>query len=122
MSDPLSLATGVLSVVGFVLQAASGAKGMMDNTVTAHDTQQMVVRDSRRELDKTIKGSTSIQIALHTMLGDSEDKTVNRMCRKCVLFMVAPLTPDELISTDQSKLYHRTRAADEGAGDYAGMY
>ena len=122
MGDPPSVATAVLSVVDSVLQATSGAMGMVDKTVTAHDTQQMVVRDSRRELDKTIKGSTSIQIALNDMLGDSKDETVKRMCRKCVLFMVAPLIPDELISTDQSRMYHRNAAADEGPGDDPRMY
>ena len=86
MGDPPSVATAVLSVVGSVLQATSGAMGMVDKTVTAHDTQQMVLRDSRRELDKTIKGSTSMQIALNDMLGDSKDEIVKRMCRKCVLF------------------------------------
>ena len=100
MCDPFSAATGVLSVVGFVLQVASGAKAMVDKTVTAHDTQQKGVRDLQDELDKTITGSTSMQIVLTLMLGNPKDKTLKRMCRKCVLFMVAPLTPDELISTD----------------------
>ena len=122
MSDPFSVATGVLSVVGFVLQVASGAMGMIDKTVTAHGTQRRVIRNLRRELDKTIKGSTNMQIVLNTMLGNSKDKIVKGMCRKCVLFMVAPLTLDELISTDQPRMYHRTTAADEGAGDYPRMY
>ena len=122
MSDPFTVATGVLSVVGFVLQVASGAKGMVDKTVTAHSTQQRMVRDLQDELDKTIKGTTNMQIVLNTMLGNSKDKTVKRMCRKCVLFIVAPLTQDELISTGQSTMYHRTAAVDEGAGDYPRMY
>jgi len=84
MGDPLSLATGVLSVVGFVLQVASGAMGMVDKTVTAHATQRRVVRNLRRELEKTIKGTTSLQIVLNTMLGNSKDRIVKRMCRKCV--------------------------------------
>ena len=100
MGDPFSLATGVLSVIGFVLQIASGAMGMVDRTVTAHSAQRRVVKKLRRELDKTIKGSANMQIVLNTMLGDSKDKTVKRMCRKCVVFKIAPLTPDELISTD----------------------
>ena len=96
--------------------------GMMDKTVTAHGTQRRVIRNLRRELDKTIKGSTNMQIVLNTMLENSEDKTGKRMCRKCVLFMVAPLTPDELISTYQSRMYDRTTAADEGAGGCPRMY
>ena len=80
----------VLSVVGFVLQVASGAKDMMDKTVTAHGTQRKVVRNLRFELDETITGSANMQTALNTMLGNSKDKTVKRMCRKCVLLMVAP--------------------------------
>ena len=91
---------------------------MVDKTVTAHGTQQRMVRNLQDELDKTITGSANMRIILNTMLGNFEDKTVKRMCRKCVLFMRAPLTPDELISTDQSRMYHRTTAADEGAGDY----
>ena len=122
MCDPLSVATGVLSVVGFVLKAASGAKGMMDKTVTAHDTQRRVVRDLQDELDNTITRSTNMQIALNIMLGNPKDKTVKRICRKCVLFMVAPLTPDELISTGQSIMYRRTKAAHEGVGDHPRMY
>ena len=84
MSDPFSLVTGVLSVVGFVLQVASGAMAMVDKTVTAHGNQRRMVRNLRRELDKTIKGTTNMQIVLNTMLGNSEDKIVKRMCRKCV--------------------------------------
>ena len=91
MGDPFSVVTGVLSVIGFVLQVASGAMGMMDKTVTAHGTQRKVVRNLRRELDKTITESTNMRVRLHIMLGNSKDKTVKRMCRKCVLFMVAPL-------------------------------
>ena len=100
MGDPFSLATGVLSVVSFVLQVAPGAMGMVDKTVTAHSTQRRVVRNLRRELDKTMKGSANMKIVLNTMLGNSKDETVKRMCRKCVVFKIAPLTPDELISTD----------------------
>ena len=84
MSDPFSLVTGVLSVVSFVLQVTSGAMAMVDKTVTAHATQRRVIRNLRRELDKTIKGTTSMQIVLSTMLGDPKDKIVKRMCRKCV--------------------------------------
>ena len=100
MGDPLSLATGVLSVVGFVLQIASGAMCMVDKTVTAHGTQRRVVRNLRRELDKTMKGSANMQTVLNAMLGHSKDQTVKRMCRKYVLFKIALLTPDKLISTD----------------------
>ena len=74
--------------------------GMVDKTVTAHSTQRRVVKKLRRELDKTMKGSANMQIVLNTMLGDSKDKTVKRMCRKYVLFKIAPLTPNKLISTD----------------------
>ena len=73
---------------------------MVDKTVTAHGTQRRVVRDLRRELDKTIKGSRNMQIVLNAMLGNSKDIVVKRMCRKCVLFEIAPLMPDELISSD----------------------
>ena len=103
MGDPFSLATGVLSVVGLVLQLASGAMAMVDKTVTAHDTQQLVIRNLRHELDKTIKSSACMQIALKAILGNSKDKIVKRMCKKCVLFKVTPLTPDELISVTSTK-------------------
>ena len=122
MSDPFSAAVGVRSAVDFVLHVASGAMGLVDKTVTAHGSQRRVVRNLRCELDKTIKGSTNMQIVLNTMLGNLKDETVKRMFRKCVLFMIAPLTPDELISTYQSRMYHRTTAADEGAGGYPRMY
>jgi len=118
MGDPLSLATGVLSVVGFVLQVASGAMGMVEKTVTAHATQKRAVRNLRRELEKTINGTASMQTVLNTLLGNSKDKIVKRMCRKYVLFKVAPLTPDELTLTTQCRMYHRTTAADKGAGSY----
>ena len=84
MSDPFSPVMGVLSVVGFVVRVASGAMGMVDKTVTAHGDQRRMVRNLRRELDKTIKGTTNMQIVLNTMLGNSNDKIVKRMCRKCV--------------------------------------
>jgi len=86
MGDPLSLATGVLSVVGFVLQVASGAMAMVDKTVTVHATQRRAIRNLRRELEKTIKGTTNMQIVLNTMLGNFEDRIVKRMCRTCALF------------------------------------
>ena len=95
---------------------------MMDKTVTAHDTQRKVVRNLQDDFDKTITRSTNMKIVLNIMLRNSKDKTVKRMRKKCVLFVVAPLTPDELISTDQSRVYHRTTAADEGTGDYLCMY
>jgi len=121
MGDPLSLATGVLSVVGFVLQIASGAVGMVERTVTAHATQRRVVRNLRRELEKTVKGTTSMQIVLTTMLGNTKDKTVKRMCRRYVLFKVAPMTPAELTSIDQYRMCHRTTAADKGARGHPRM-
>jgi hypothetical protein len=84
MADPFSIATGVLSVIGFVLQVASGAMGMVDKTVTAHGTQRRAIKNLRRELDKTIQGTANMQIVLRAMLGDPKDKTLKRMCRKCV--------------------------------------
>ena len=88
MADPFSLATGVLGVVGFVLQIASGAMAKVDKTITAHNTQQRAIRDLRRELEKTIKGATHMQTVLSIMLGDPKDKTVKRMRKKCVSFRV----------------------------------
>jgi hypothetical protein len=122
MSDPFSLATGMLSALGFVVQAASGAVGMVDMTVTAHATQQRVIRNLLQELDKTIKGTTNMQIVLSTMLGSSTDKTVKRMCRKCVSSKVASLTPAGLTSNNQSRIYHSTTAADDGAEGYARIH
>ena len=90
MCDPFSFATGVLSVVGVVLKLASGAMGMVDKTVTADSTQRRVIRNLRHELDKTITSSACMQIALKVILGNSKDKIVKRMCRKCVLFKVTP--------------------------------
>ena len=89
MADPFSLATGVLGVVGFVLQVASSAMAKVDKTVTAHRTQQRAIRNLRRELDKTIQGTASMQTALSAMLGDPEDNTVKRMGKRCVSFRVA---------------------------------
>ena len=103
MGDPFSFATGVLSVVGVVLKLASGAMAMVDKTVTAHSTQRRVVRNLRHELDKTITGSGCMQITLKAMLGNPKDKIVKRMCRKCVLFKVTTLTPDELISVTSTE-------------------
>jgi hypothetical protein len=122
MSDPFSLAMGVLSVVSVVVKVASGAMGMVDKTVTAHATQRRVIRNLRHELDKTIKGTTNMQIVLSTMLGSSTDKTVKRMCRKCVSSKVAPLTPAGLTSNNQSRMYQRTTAADDGAEGYARIH
>jgi len=97
MADPLSLATGVLSIVGFVLQVASGAMAMVDKTVTAHNTQRRAIRNLRFELDETIQGTASMQTVLRAMLGDPKDKTVKRMCKKYVSFKVAFFwTPVEL--------------------------
>jgi hypothetical protein len=84
MADPFSIATGVLSIIGFVLQVASGAMGMVDKTITAHGTQRRAIKNLRRELDKTIQGTASMQIVLRAMLGDPEDKALKSMCRKCV--------------------------------------
>ena len=88
MADPFSLATGVLGVVGFVLQLASGAMSLVDKTVTAHRTQQRAIKNLRRELDKTIKGTASMQTSLRAMLGDPKDITVKRMGKRCVSFRV----------------------------------
>jgi len=93
MGDPFSLAAGVLSVVGFVLQVASGARDMVDKTVTAHSNQSRAIRNLRRELDKTIRSTASMQIVLNAMLGDSKDKSVKRMCKKWVSFKIASLAP-----------------------------
>ena len=89
MGDPFSLATGVLSVVGFVLQVASGAMVMVDNTVTAHSAQRRAIRNLRRELDKTTQGTASMQTVLSAMLGDPKDTTVKRMGKKWISFRIA---------------------------------
>ena len=89
MADPFSLATGVLGVVGFVLQLASGAMSLVDKTVTTHNTQRRAIRNLRRELDKTIQGTASMQTVLSAMLGDPEDSTLKRMRRRWVSFRAA---------------------------------
>jgi hypothetical protein len=122
MSDPFGLTVGVLSIVSVVVQAASRAVGMVDKTVTARATQQQVIRNLRHELDKTVKVTTNMQIALSAMVGNSTDKTVKRMSRKCVSFKVAPLTPAGLTSNNQSRMCHCTTAADDGAEGYARIH
>ena len=89
MADPFSLVTGVLVVVGFVLQVASGAMDKVDKTITAHRTQRLAIRNLRHELDKTIQGTASMQTTLNAMLGDPKNKTVKRMGKRWVSFLVA---------------------------------
>jgi len=93
MGDPFSLAGGALSVVGFVLQVASGARDMVDKTVTAHSNQRRAIRNLRGALDKAIRSIASMQIVLSAMFGDSKDKTVKRMYKKWVSFKIASLAP-----------------------------
>ena len=75
--------------MGFVLNVASEAMAMVDKTVTAHSTQRRAIINLRRELDKTIQATTSMQTGLSAILGDPKDKTVKRMGKKCVSFRVA---------------------------------
>ena len=88
MADPFSLATGVLGAVGFILEVAPGAMARVDKTVAAHKIQQRAIRNLRRELDKTIQETTSMQTALGAMLGNQMDNAVKRMGKKCVSFRV----------------------------------
>jgi hypothetical protein len=118
MADPFSLTTGVLSVVGFVLKVVSGAMVMVDKTVTAHSGQRQAIRNLRRELDKTIKGTTSMHTVLTVMLEDPKDKTVKRMRRKCVSFKTDSLTTADLSISDQSELRNRTASVEYGAEGY----
>jgi hypothetical protein len=89
MADRFSLATGVLAVVGFVQQIASGAMALVDNTVTAHGAQRRAIRNLRHEPDKTIQGTANMRTVLSAMLGDPEDSTVKMMGEMCVSFRVA---------------------------------
>ena len=89
MADPFSLVTGVLGVVGFVLQVASSAMAKVDKTVTADRNQRLAIRNLRSELDKTIQGTASMQTVLNTMLGDPKNNTVKRMGKRWISFRVA---------------------------------
>ena len=90
MADPFSLVAGVLSILGLVVQAASGAMTLVDNTVTAHGNQQRAIRNLRRDLDKTIRGTENMQTVLSVMLEDPKDKTVQRLCKECAAFEIVP--------------------------------
>jgi len=82
MADPLSIATGVLSIVGLVVQVASRAIGLVDKTVAAHGSQRKALRNMRYELYKTAQRTRHMKTALSVMLGDHKDNVVKRLLQE----------------------------------------
>ena len=79
MGDPLSITTGVLSLVGVVLKVSVAAIGMVDKTTGAHEAAHDALRNLRRALQNLNKGTSNIQTTLRILISDPKDKAVKKL-------------------------------------------
>ena len=79
MADPLSITTGVLSLVGVVLKVSVTAIGMVDKTTGAHEAARDALRNLRRALQNLNKGTSNIQTLLRILISDPKDKAVKKL-------------------------------------------
>jgi len=79
--EPFSLATGVVSLVGFALQLVTSALGMTDNAVAAQDEAADELKKLKGDLEDLQAKMTDVHTTLKVLASNTKDRAFKKLLR-----------------------------------------
>jgi uncharacterized protein Yka (UPF0111/DUF47 family) len=90
MADPLSVTTGILSLITLAVKLVVGAAGLIDKTTTAHREAANELQELQRGLERLERQMDRIHGTLQYMATNTKDRALKKLLQEYVLF--SPLT------------------------------
>jgi len=80
--DPFSLATSVIGVVTFALQLVDSVRGMINQTVDAHDEAADELKELQGDLEDLQTQMISIHTTLTVLASNTKDRGFKKLLRE----------------------------------------
>ena len=84
MADPLSLSTGILSLITLAIKLVVGAAGMVDKTVTAHREATNELQGLQWDLERLERQMDQIHRTLQVLATNTKDRAFKKLLQKYV--------------------------------------
>ena len=82
MADPLSVATGIISLITLAVKLVVGAAGLIDKTTTAHREAANELQDLQRDLGRLEKQMDRIHSQLQFMASNTKDRAFKKLLQE----------------------------------------
>jgi len=82
MADPLSLTTGIISLLTLAIKLVVGAAGLIDKTTTAHREAANELRDLEWDLGRLDRQMDQIHSALKLLTTNTKDRTFKKLLQE----------------------------------------
>jgi len=86
MADPLSLTTGIISLLTLAIKLVAGAAGLIDKTITAHREAANELQALQRDLERLDREMDQIHDKLQFLATDTKDRAFKKLLQQWVLF------------------------------------
>ena len=82
MADPLSVTTGILSLLTIAIKLVVGAAGLIDRTATAHREAANELRDLQQDLEQLDRRMVQIHGALQLLVTNTKDRALKKLLQE----------------------------------------
>ena len=82
MAEPLSVTTGIISLITLAIKLIVGAAGLIDKTVTAHREAANELEDLQRDLERLEKQIDRIHGTLQLMANNTKDRAFKKLLQE----------------------------------------
>jgi peptidoglycan hydrolase CwlO-like protein len=82
MADPLSVTTGIISLITLAVKLVVGAAGLIDKTTTAHREAANELQDLQRDLGRLEKQMDRIHSQLQFMVSNTKDRALKKLLQE----------------------------------------
>ncbi len=84
MADPLSLSTGIISLITLAIKLVVGAVGMIDRTVTAHREAANELQGLQWDLERLERQMDQIHGTLQFLATNTKDRAFKKLLQEYV--------------------------------------
>ena len=85
MADPLSLTTGIISLITLAIKLVVGAVGLIDKTTTAHREAAKALQDLLQDLERLKRKMNQIHDKLQFLAANTKDRALKALLQEYVL-------------------------------------
>jgi len=82
MADPLSLTTGIISLLTLAIKLVVGAAGLIDKTTTAHREAANELQALRWDLERLDRQMDQIHSTLQFLATDTKDRAFKKLLQE----------------------------------------
>ena len=82
MADPLSVATGIISLITLAIKLVVGAAGLIDKTMTAHHEAANELQNLQWDLERLERQMDQIHVTLQVLATNTKDRAFKKLLQK----------------------------------------